>query len=544
MSLGNLITQFSGLQRVRTTLASHQREYTLPAYQRRRHDFLATSLLIALALIYALVSGYFLGVFQQYILLQFLAPCLVLAALALWAMPDRSGVSHHYLERGFFTLIVVNVLWPVYLAIALPGLPWITVSKLVLLVTLLTFGIVVATDRQARSEIGVIFSKAKIIKIALITFICTQFLSLPTAHHLSNSLGATINYQFYWTGVLLMSMLVAAKPGRVDTIAKCILGTAAALCLIAFWENHLQHLPWIGHIPSFVQVSDPVVEQMLSGVRRAADGLYRVQTTYTTSLSCAEFMALAIPFVIHYFLTSQRIWVRAMLFVLYVSIIFTIVVTRSRLGMIGLGIAHLAYPLVIGIRRRGMIRNDLIGPSLIALYPAMLAGFMGALLASRRLYVMFIGGGQHQASNDARESMYHNGIPLILKHPWGYGANEGAGVLGYVDPSGQLTIDSYYLSIGLDYGVIGFVAFYGMLLAAIYLAVRVYLTSKDDAARISAPVAIALGNYFVIKSVLSQSQNQFLMFALVGVSLALNYRFYRAAQKSRQPAAQLAAAHQ
>src|SRR3546814_5492859 len=100
---------------------------------------------------------------------------------------------------------------------------------------------------------------------------------------------------------------------------------------------------------------------MLSGARRSADGLYRVQTTYTTSLSCAEFMSLVTPFIMHYLFVTKRFWVRVGLLALYIGVIATIVVTRSRLGMIGLGIAHLTYPLLIGIRRRAIFRNDLVG---------------------------------------------------------------------------------------------------------------------------------------------------------------------------------------
>src|SRR3546814_2739152 len=98
------------------------------------------------------------------------------------------------------------------------------------------------------------------------------------------------------------------------------------------------------------------------------------------------------------------------------------------------------------------------------LYPAALAGFMGLLLSSRRLYVMLIGGGQHQASNDARTSMYHDGIPLMLSTPWGFGANQGAAAQTNRLPSGMLTHDSYYLSYGLAYGGPGVSAFYRMIL--------------------------------------------------------------------------------
>src|SRR3546814_17037082 len=94
----------------------------------------------------------------------------------------------------------------------------------------------------------------------------------------------------------------------------------------------------------------------------------------------------------------------------------------------------------------------------------------------------------------------------MLSNPWGFGANQGAAALNYRLPSGMLTIDSYYLSIGLDYGVLGFIAFYGMILYAIYVCVRLYLSVRDEEATIAATLAMALGIYFIIKAVLSQPQ--------------------------------------
>src|SRR3546814_12853720 len=110
------IARLSGLERLRASLAAPSgRERVLPTYQNRENDSLIVSLLVAACIVYACVSGYFLGVFQQFILQQFLAPCLALAALGLWALPDRSAVSHKFLERGFFALAVSTIIWPRYL---------------------------------------------------------------------------------------------------------------------------------------------------------------------------------------------------------------------------------------------------------------------------------------------------------------------------------------------------------------------------------------------------------------------------------------------
>src|SRR3546814_3346005 len=107
------IARLSGLERLRASLAAPSgRERVLPTYQNRENDSLIVSLLVAACIVYACVSGYFLGVFQQFILQQFLAPCLALAALGLWAMPDRSAVSHKFLARGFFPLAVATIIRP------------------------------------------------------------------------------------------------------------------------------------------------------------------------------------------------------------------------------------------------------------------------------------------------------------------------------------------------------------------------------------------------------------------------------------------------
>src|SRR3546814_5858998 len=129
-----------------------------------------------------------------------------------------------------------------------------------------------------------------------------------------------------------------------------MVAVAGVLMLLAVWEYRLERPPWVGHIPSFLKVNDPVIAAVLDGSRRSSDGLYRVQTTYTTSLSSAEFLAMAMPFILHYFLTSRSAWLRLGLLIVSFGVIFAVYASRARPGMIGLGIAHLSYPLLIALR--------------------------------------------------------------------------------------------------------------------------------------------------------------------------------------------------
>src|SRR3546814_5992470 len=95
--------------------------------------------------------------------------------------------------------------------------------------------------------------------------------------------------QLLWTAPLLVAALVCARPGQADLLARWMVAVAGVLMLLAVWEYRLERPPWVGHIPSFLKVNDPVIAAVLDGSRRSSDGLYRVQTTYTTSLSSAEF---------------------------------------------------------------------------------------------------------------------------------------------------------------------------------------------------------------------------------------------------------------
>src|SRR3546814_19590484 len=70
-----------------------------------------------------------------------------------------------------------------------------------------------------------------------------------------------------------------------------LLMTTVLLTLVAVQEWRHGVVPWVGHVPSFLKIQDPVVQRVLEGSARAATGIHRIQATYTTSLGFAEFLA-------------------------------------------------------------------------------------------------------------------------------------------------------------------------------------------------------------------------------------------------------------
>jgi O-antigen ligase len=155
------------------------------------------------------------------------------------------------------------------------------------------------------------------------------------------------------------------------------------------------------------------------------------------------------------------------------------------------------------------------------------------------LRVRILGSGTSQMSNDGREIQFDMAPNVILHRPiFGYGGAQGAEALGYRSPGGQLTIDSYILSIVLDYGIIGFICYYGAIATAAYLTLKWAISSSQPSPNdrnaqeqdYLFPLGVMLVQFYVIKTVLSQEENHSILFLIFGAIFALRKRISDAAK--------------
>ena len=94
----------------------------------------------------------------------------------------------------------------------------------------------------------------------------------------------------------------------------------------------------------------------------------------------------------------------------------------------------------------------------------------------------------------------------------------------YQGTSAPLTIDTYYLTLLLEYGVIGFLTYITMLSACIYSAFRFTIYSFDVETEYLFPLGIAMTNFLIIKSIFSQQENHPKAFMYMGIIAALIFR--------------------
>lgn len=459
-------------------------------------------------------------VIGRFIPIYFIFPLGLLLLVVIWALPETGRAPTKLLSQLFYFCLVGALFWPDYFAIALPSLPWITVLRLTAIPMTLVLLIALSVSKPFREQLKAVTASVRGVMWLLIAFTLLITISVLYSSSIFHSFNRLVNGLVGWTVMYFVSCYVFSQPGQARRVAAIIWGATAFWLAMSLWEWRLGHVPWQGHIPSFLQTDDEIVQRVLEGMERTG-GAYRIQTKFFTPISYAEFLALASPFILHWMMTAERALTRFAAAATLPLIFVTIVGTDSRLGAGGFMMTFMVYALAWGVRRWRYTKGSLFGPAIVLAYPVLFAAFIGATFVVGRLHAMVWGGGRHVSSNEARQVQIEMAIPLLKSHPWGYGIGMSGSELGYTTPGGMLTIDSYYLSMLLDAGFLGFTVYFTMFLWAIWQGGKHSIAAPEGDALWIMPATIALINFVIIKSVLSQIENHTLVFTMLGMIVAL-----------------------
>jgi O-Antigen ligase len=496
-----------------------------PRRRARRTLFIAvTAFCFLYGLIYAL--------FTPNLLLLIVTPVVVLMGFVVWALPDVDRAPTRVMEGLFFAFIVALIIWPNYLAFSLPGLPWITLLRLVGFPMTGALLICVSTSKEFRERLGAALDAAPNIWKLLVAFIVIQAISIVFSETKGDSISKFFVAQVNWTAIFFISCFVFLRAKRVEQWAMLLWLLTIPVGLIAIAEYRARHVLWAGHIPGFLKIEDDAVLRILSGKERGYTGVWRAQSTFSISMGLAEYISLTTPFAIHFAVLSNRLAIRALAIASIPFLFLVVYLTGARLGMVGFGLSFLGYFLIWAALKWRRDPQAIFASAVLFGYPVMFGAVLGATLFFHRLHVMVWGGGQHQDSTNARVTQYITGIPKVFSHPWGYGIGRSAETLGFYQPGGLLTIDTYYLSVALEYGILGFVVYYGTIVLSIYNASRWSLKANPDDrdATFLIPAAISLLNFLVIKSIYSQQDSHSLAYMLMGMIVALVFRIRKSVE--------------
>jgi len=482
---------------------------------------------------FCLFYGFAFALTAPYLLIPFVVPILILVLLAIWALPDAPHAPTRSMEFCFAAVIISRVLWPNYLAVELPGLPWITILRLAGIPMAILLLVCLSTSISFRSELYQSLRAIPGLLACTVGLTVVEFATLPMSAQPTASLQVALLDLIYMVAPILIGAWLARTPGRASRYVELLMLLAAPIMALTIIETRMQEVLWTGHIPSFLKINDPAAVRMMSSVVRGTTGEYRSKATFTTALGLAEYLAVLTPFFIHGAIRSRSAIIRLLSALALPLSFYCILTTDARLGVVGFLVSFLLYILFWGLGRFANNRRDIVGATVVYGYPAFFAAFMVAVLSIHRLRILVLGGGEQQSSNDARVSQMSAGIPNVLKNPFGHGLAQAGNYVG-LSSTDFITIDNYYLTIALDIGIIGLIMFIGMFMSAIIYSIIISLryshVSEDDELSLLIPSSVSISAFLVIKSVFSQTDSHVLLFALLGIAAGLVYRAKVAAE--------------
>lgn len=488
---------------------------------RRRRRYIAIG---AVAFIY----GFLYALLPPSLLGMLLSPLVVIFGLIIWALPLSDTAPGRAMRFLFWSYWLSLMLWPNYLALELPGLPWITVTRLFggpLLFLLLFYA---STSRPFREQMIDALSAASWVWKMVVGLSVVAFFSNFLSPYPYVSFNKYFNNQIIWTGVFFASVWLFRTNGSITFWARCFVIMAIATSLIGLVEADRQRILWADSIPSFLKVEDPAVIRLLSGIFRY--GQYRISATTMSPLSFAEFLGLSTPFLLYFLIKSRNLFVWIALLAADALVFVAILNTDARLGMVGWFLAHGAMGFLFGWRLWRASKTSLLGPAITLSYPALMVVFAGAIFTIGRLRVLVLGDGSGAASDNARLIQREMMWPVLAKSPViGFGTGTAANKVGFKGGGGDVvTLDSYFMTIAVDHGVLGFLLFYGLVVGGIIFAAKLALDRTDPEAELAIPIAVCLSAYLLIKLVLSQVANNTILFMILGILVALAWRIREA----------------
>lgn len=503
----------------------------LPPYREERRPirrFVAKALFTGLCVFLGIFYGFSFAVFPPILIIYSVIPILLLAMVVIWALPDRGTAPTRLLRRLFFAYLLFLIMWPAYVSIQLPGMPWISFRRLIGFPTVLVLLVCISTSHKFRAQLRETMDALPVLWRMVALFVLVEFVTIFTSAAPFVSLNLFIDRLILEFGMFFVGLWVLSQPGMARRWARTVIGMAIALCFIGLLESHNQQILWAQHIPSFLTITDPSVQQTLTAVFRS--GSYRVTTTFSVSLAFAEYLSIAVPFLLHWLMNRPGLQAKAALIALDLLVLTAIVLTQARLGIVGWLIAHGAYGCLWAFRRWRHSRLDLIGPAVAIVYPVGLLLFLVAMFTVDAVKFRTIGGGSTGFSDMARTQQFQLFWPRLFHNPFGYGLGRAGEVLGFRSPGGQLTVDSYIITIGLNFGIAGLALYFGMIGYAIWKMCQLALRSGEGEESLAMPLAAALSAFLVIRCVLAQEDNASLLYMMLAMTSALMLRAQRAAQ--------------
>ncbi len=508
-----------------------QRDRILPPYTRKvtdlRHRLLKAAVITA-TLVFAVIMGFWVALFSTLVVPMFAAVIGVLLLTAMWMADDLEPDLSRIGAFLYILLVALLVAWPSYLAVDIPGLPWITPTRIVLALMAGVFLLQVSQSRITRDLIRNAVVGLKPAYVGYAVFIFFMFATILLSKKSGDAVSFVVQQLILWNLPLLVGLWLFNDERLAPKMLAVVTVPLFVVMVLTFFESR-DHLPiWIPHIPSFLQVDGPQMQAFLSTQFRY-DGTYRARGTFGIHLYFSQFLLIALPFVLHKALDATDTTRRGLAVAFLGLTIFTILLNNTRTVMTGQLVVIAGMLGIFALRHylHSRSRIDMTGPLVALSIPAGVVVMAVLIASSNRLRNMTIGGKANIGSDDVRSGQWERAFSALLSNPLGHGTGDSGPLTGRM-ANGIWIVDSQWINFLVDYGIIGAGGLIFFLAFVAISGVLIYLQRADRSADLCGPAAVAIGSVMMTMITISFVGNLPLLMILVAMITATRYRLAQA----------------
>jgi len=452
--------------------------------------------------------------------------------LLLWVMPEAPLVYPALIRKTFYVMLVVNLCVPYYYTVQFGDLPWISARRIVAFALIMPFLLAVASSSEVRRRIASRLLASSLILICAVGYLVMAILSIPESLLPGESLSALVDSLLTWYLPFVAMIYLIRDENDIVLVLKVICFCALLNSALGVLEFRFEHRFLVDVFPKSMLASlaesNPMLQSLVDGTASYRNGIFRATSTFLVPLSFGEFEIIVIPIALFFAMHRQNFFERCLGWTVAISGIVGILVSGSRGAYVGFLVSMATFVAIWAIRKALNHRTSL-APALVGAMGAISSVIVFALILFwPRAHNMVLGGGAEQMSTQARWDQWRAALPLIESNPiTGHGF-----VTGGFDIASS--IDSYVISLLVETGVPGLVFFAGIVCLPIWYGVRGYLTDLSESGAIGGTLACSFIAFTLYRLVLSERENHFLIYCLLGIVVVLNYGYQMKRAKEPQ----------
>lgn len=438
---------------------------------------------------------------------------LIIFAVLLWHIPEFESKENRVGLSLLCLSIVLGVIWPRYALLRFGGFPGISPARIAQFVLLMYWLCAVTKNRYTKNILINAIQEHRFIYIAILSLFAIKAAGVFASELPFLSAKGMVNEAISVYMPLLFTVTFARTDRDIVMIFASIIFAAVLAGVVGGYEFTVSRNVFIG----ILDVDSEYMRQVFSEKIRA--GSYRLQSTFSHPLTFSEYLVFTTPLVLALAFGLRRLMaLQLSVLALYLlATVFLVVQSGSRSGVGVLLLATAGFAVLNGLRKMRFDRSPIAFVTNI--FTVMF--FIGVLLLGVTVLSDMLIGKTVREFNSAlvRLDMWSRGLSAVLDGPiFGYGQDMAATTLGFIEGDGNITIDSYFLSVLVESGLVGLVLYVLVVGGFVFYGLKGAI-SDSLFGWLSLGCSVSLICFASIKAVLSLPHNHGVAMVVAGVAL-------------------------